>query len=392
MKQLMVGNAIVIGAGSAGLASAQELQASGLKVTVLESAASAGSSWEGRYRSLRLNTVRALSGLPGIPIHRRHGDWVSGKSFAAYLREYAEVHRLEVRTGVQVLNVHRSTNRGWNVETSMGTLLADVVVVATGNAAVPIAPSWSSHFTGLVLHTSSYQAPNDTPGADVLIVGSGNSATEIATELSAHKARVWLSVRTPPLLVKSSTLGLSAHRVSVLAAGLPDRMWDIVSLASHWSLYRDLARFGLTVPSIGSHTKFRATGAAPIAERGFAAAVRSGRIVIVPEATAATGASVTLRDGSTLQPDTLVLATGYKPSYPALLSNLHVLDAKGQPVAWGGPLPGCPGLFVVGSPSLQGDIREHGIEAVRVGEAVRAMTFSASHAVSAEVADDLLTA
>ena len=384
------GNAVVIGAGSAGLASAYELLKSRLTVTVLERGDYAGASWESRYRSLRLNTVRAFSGLPGMSIDRRHGDWLSGKSFASYLRHYANQHHLDLRTGTSVLQVRRAAE-GWVVEADKGTFTADVLVVATGNAAVPIVPSWSRSFTGTVLHTARYQGVEDVAGR-ALVVGSGNSATEIATELSTQGNTVWLSVRTPPLLVKSSTLGLSTHRVSVFAAALPDRIWDAVSRASHWSLYHDLARFGLTLPKLGSHTKFRQTGAAPIAERGFASAVRRGRVIVVPEAVHADGRQVQLSDGRTLQPDTLILATGYRPSFPTLLSELNVLDDKGQPRAWGSPLPGCPGLFIVGRPSLQGDIREHGLEAARVGQAVRAMGLSVSTAVRPEVNDDLLSA
>ena len=391
MNDCMGGNAVVIGAGSAGLASAYQLLKNNFKVTVLERGNSAGASWEGRYRSLRLNTVRAFSGLPGASIDRRHGAWLSGKTFAAYLREYAEQHHLEVHTGTSVLRVHRGAE-GWVVETDKGNLSADVLVVATGNAAVPIVPSWCDNFAGAVLHTAEYQGSEDVAGRCVLVVGSGNSATEIATELSTQVDKVWLSVRTPPLLVKSSTLGLSTHRVSVFAAALPDRIWDAVSRASHWSLYHDLAKFGLTLPELGSHTKFRQTGAAPIAERGFAAAVRSGRITIVPEAVHAAGGNVHLSDGRTLQPDTLILATGYKPSFPSLLSELNVLDERGQPKAWGAPLADCPGLFIVGRPSLQGDIREHGLEAIRVGQAVRAMGLSVSGASHPEVHDDALPA
>ena len=391
MNDLSGGNAVVIGAGSAGLASAHELLKSNLKVTVLERGDSAGASWEKRYRSLRLNTVRAFSGLPGTSIDRRHGAWLSGKTFAAYLRDYAEQHHLVVRTGTSVLRVHREA-KAWIIETDKGRFTADVLVVATGNAAVPIVPSWSGGFTGAVLHTANYQGSEDVAGRCVLVVGSGNSATEVATELSTQVDEVWLSVRTPPLLVKSSTLGLSTHRVSVAAAALPDRIWDAVSRASHWSLYHDLAKFGLTLPELGSHTKFRQTGAAPIAERGFAAAVRSGRIAIVPEAVQAAGRKVQLSDGTTLQPDTLLLATGYKPSFPTLLYELKVLNERGQPNAWGAPLAGCPGLFIVGRPSLQGDIREHGLEAVRVGQAVRAMSFSVSARTRPEVNDDPLPA
>lgn len=73
MKQSMGWHAVVIGAGSAGLASPAELKRSGLAVTVLEAGDRVGGRWAERYRSLRLNTVRALSGLPGLPIDREQG-------------------------------------------------------------------------------------------------------------------------------------------------------------------------------------------------------------------------------------------------------------------------------------------------------------------------------
>ena len=376
--------AVVIGAGSAGLASAAELKRSGLAVTVLEAGDRAGASWAGRYRSLRLNTVRALSGLPGLAIDRGHGPWVPGPAFADYLRDYAQHHGLDVRTGVRALGLSRPANGGWRVQTSSTSLDAEVVVVATGNAGAPRRPPWSEAFSGPKLHACDYAAPADVSPGSVLIVGSGNSATEISTELSTHVKSVWLSVRTPPLMVKSSQMGVATHRISVLGANLPDRLWDLSSLASHRSLYRDLVKHGLGLPEVGSHTKFRASGQAPVAERGFAAAVRSGRVSVVPEVVRAQEREIELSDGARLTPDTLILATGYRPSYPDLLSGHAVLGERGQPLAWGESLHGCPGLFVVGSPSLQGDIREHGREGLRVGRAVRAMA-------SATVEEDALS-
>lgn len=82
--------AIVIGAGSAGLATAALLQKDGLEVEVLEAGTAPGASWSSRYDSLRLNTVRRLSGLPGLGIPRSYGRWVSRDDFAAYLCSYAD--------------------------------------------------------------------------------------------------------------------------------------------------------------------------------------------------------------------------------------------------------------------------------------------------------------
>lgn len=372
MRSGAANRAVVVGAGTAGLANAAALRAAGYEVQVIEVGAQAGASWAGRYRSLRLNTLRSLSGLPGFAIDRRCGDWVSGSDFAEYLVAYAKHFSLDLRTNTRVQAILPDGDGAWRVTTTRGSFPAEIVVVATGNAGDPRIPDWSAGFGGRSLHTANYRSPADVSGGSVLVVGSGNSATEIATELSQTVERVWLSVRTPPLLVKSRQLGLATHRISVVAAGLPDWVWDASSLASHRSLYRDLPKLGLNAPTVGSHSKFRATLAAPVAERGFADAVRAGRITVVPDIARAAGAEIELGDGRTLRPDTLVLASGYRSSFPALLSGLGVLDERGRPIAWAAPLQEARGLFVVGSPSLQGDIREHGREARRVVQAALA--------------------
>jgi cation diffusion facilitator CzcD-associated flavoprotein CzcO len=361
--------AVVIGAGSAGLASAAELRRAGLAVTVLEAGPQVGNRWHQRYSSLRLNTLRALSGLPGLAIPRRHGDWVSGDAFATYLADYARHHTLDVRTETSATAIH-ATGSGWLVETSDRQLPADAVVLATGLADRPCWPDWHG-FTGAMLHSADYREPAAFTGQRVLVVGSGNSATEIATDLVGHAADVWLSVRSAPLLVPTRQLGIATHRLSVIGAGLPDAWWDAASLTNHWLRYRNLAPVGLGLPEQGSHTRFRRDLVPPVAERGFAAAVRAGAILVVPATEDVGPAGVRLAGGRVLDPDVVIAATGYLPGYARLLGDLPVLDPAGLPLAWAGPLPDAPGLFVVGAPSLQGDIREHGREARRVRVAVQ---------------------
>src|SRR4051794_4373444 len=52
---------VVVGAGSAGLATAAALGRRGIPVLVLESGEGIGTSWRGRHEELRLNTLRWLS-------------------------------------------------------------------------------------------------------------------------------------------------------------------------------------------------------------------------------------------------------------------------------------------------------------------------------------------
>lgn len=365
-------HAIVVGAGSAGLAAAAQLRQASLTVTVLEGGSRVGERWNRRYHSLRLNTLRSLSGLPGLSIPRPYGHWVSGANFASYLQQYASHHRLDVRTDTTVTAIHRTAN-GWLVETEHHSLAADVVVVATGHAGQPVWPHWPNRelFPGSVLHAAQYQRPERFAGQRVLVVGSGNSATEIAVDLVGHAASLWLSVRSAPLLVATEQLGISTHRISVWGAWLPDRIWDVASLTSHRLLYQRLERCGLPAPTVGSHSRFRRDGMAPVAERGFARLVHNRQIAVVAGTQDVGADGVRLSDGTRLDVDVVIAATGYRPDYATLLGHLPVLTADGRPRRWAAPLPAAPGLYIVGAPSLQGDIREHGREARRVARAVR---------------------
>ena len=70
----MTGNpdAIIVGAGPAGLACAMTMRAAGLGVTVFEQADSVASTWRRHYDRLHLHTDRNRSGLPGMAMPRSY--------------------------------------------------------------------------------------------------------------------------------------------------------------------------------------------------------------------------------------------------------------------------------------------------------------------------------
>src|SRR4051812_5188553 len=98
---------VVIGAGPAGLAAAGALSHRGIASVVLERSDNVANSWRNHYDRLHLRTVRWLSHLPGYKLPRRFGSWVAKDDLVEYLETYAELHNLDVRTGVEVDRVDR---------------------------------------------------------------------------------------------------------------------------------------------------------------------------------------------------------------------------------------------------------------------------------------------
>src|SRR3954453_5290408 len=156
----MIPGPVVVGAGPAGLAVAATLARRGQSCVVLERAGSVGASWQGRYDSLRLHTVRWLSGLPGAPIPRRYGQWVARDDFVAYLRSYAERFGVRPEFGTEVHRIDRNDST-WTVHTSGGERTAPAVVVATGYSRLPYLPDWPGRagFAGTLLHAADYREP-----------------------------------------------------------------------------------------------------------------------------------------------------------------------------------------------------------------------------------------
>src|SRR3954471_16155133 len=369
----MISGPVVVGAGPAGLAVAATLARQGQECAVLERAESVGASWQGRYDSLRLHTVRWLSGLPGAPIPRQYGRWVARDDFVAYLRDYAERFGVRPEFGVDVRRIDR-TGGTWSVGTSRGEWSAPVVVVATGYSRLPYVPDWPGRagFAGTLLHSSDYREPSPYRGRHVLVVGAGNSASEIAVDLARAGARVDLAVRTPPNIVRRDTLGVPSQLLGVALKRVPERVMNPMTRALRRVSVPDLSPYGLPAPPGDGFTQFLRTRTVPILDHGFVAAVRAGRIRVVAAVESLDGADVRLSDGSRLRPDVVLCATGYRTGLEPILGHLGALDERGLPRVHGPQtLPELPGLYFVGvTIELAGLLREIGLEARAVGRAV----------------------
>jgi len=166
-------DAIIVGAGPAGLACAVTMQAAGLKATVLEKADGVGAVWRRHYDRLHLHTDRNHSGLPGMAMPNAFPTYPSREQMVEYLETYAARFDISPVFNTTVSRVRRDGAR-WSVDTNGSTISAPLVVVATGIADAPYRPSWpgSELYRGAVVHSSDYRNPASYQGKRVLVVNA----------------------------------------------------------------------------------------------------------------------------------------------------------------------------------------------------------------------------
>ncbi|MGW6902994.1 flavin-containing monooxygenase [Streptomyces sp. NPDC054940] len=366
----------VIGGGPGGLSVAYALRAQGIRAVVLEKSDKVGASWRRHYDRLHLHTTRRLSGLPGLPMPRRFGRWVSRDDVVRYLEKYAEYHDLEIVTGVQVSRVEPAPDgSGWLLHATGGReLTGAAVVVATGHNHTPRIPDWPGRdtYTGEFLHAGEYRTPAPYAGRDVLVVGVGNTGAEIAVDLvEGGASRVRLAVRTVPHIVRRSTAGWAAQFTSILVRRLPVGFVDRLARPVAKLSVPDLSDHGLPRPDTGLYSRVKA-GSIPVLDVGLIDAVRKGRIEIVAAVDGFEDGKVALADGTRVSPDAVIAATGYVRALEDLVGHLGALDARGRPVVQGARTPAdAPGLYFTGFTNpISGNLREMAIDAQKIAKSI----------------------
>jgi putative flavoprotein involved in K+ transport len=312
-------DAVVVGAGQAGLTIAWHLKRQGLRFVVLEAGSELGHTWRDRWDSLKLFTPAQYDGLPGMPFPAPADTYPTKDPVADYLQTYVTAFDLPVRLSARVTSLTR-TNDGFQVRTADDTLQTRQVVVATGPFQVAFVPSAAEGLEPSVtqVHGAHYRNPEALPSGPVLVVGGGNSGLQIAEELAATR-QVDLSI---------------GERAPMLPQRLARR-----------DLFWWLTRLGLLRVTADSRLGRRAS------RREFIIGtnkrrLRKAGVRFRPRLVEADGRTVRFADGSALHGvGVVVWATGYRSDY----TWMHIPGAieQGRAVHRRG-LTNIPGLYFLG--------------------------------------------
>jgi putative flavoprotein involved in K+ transport len=310
---------IVVGGGQAGLAIGYFLAQRGRDFTILEAEDEPAAAWRARWDSLKLFTPVRYSSLPGLRFPGEPDSYPTRDDVAAYLTEYTRHFELPIELGSRVRAISRS-NGTYLVELDDRAYQADQVVVATGPFQVPFVPSIATGLDAAVvqLHSTAYRTPGDVPDTRVLVVGGGNTGFQIAEELSASRA-VHLSIGSRQTPLPQRLLGR-------------DLFWYLEATG----LIRKT-----TASRIGRRLEGRDTliGSRPRTLRRRHGVRLHGRAV------AASGQTVSFRDGETLDVGAVIWATGFRTDHSWI--DVPVFDGEGRVVHQRG-VTESPGLYFLG--------------------------------------------
>jgi cation diffusion facilitator CzcD-associated flavoprotein CzcO len=333
---------LIVGAGQAGLSLAARLGQFQTDVLVVEKNSRVGDNWRQRYRSLTLHNEICANHLPYLPFPATWPAFLPKDKVAAWLEFYTEAMDLNVWTSTELVHAWYDRElRRWTAKLTVDgtnrTLCPKHLVLACGAVSgvpyMPVLPGLDG-FRGEVLHSSSFASGAPFHGQDVLVVGTGNSGHDIAQELTVEDARVTMLQRSPTCVVSLIPASSLVYRIynegatediDLITAAVPYEML----VESHRYLARKMAAFdedllrGLHEAGFetdygpdgsGYHLKYLRAGGGYYINVGCSELIAQGRVHLVQQRDVDTFAphGLTLRSGTELAFDAIILATGYQ--------------------------------------------------------------------------------
>jgi cation diffusion facilitator CzcD-associated flavoprotein CzcO len=195
----------IAGAGLAGVGMAIALKEDGREdFVVLERAGDLGGTWrDNSYPGCACDIPSVLYSYTAEQNPEWSQAFASQPEIWAYMHDVARRHELQehFRFNHEITEASWSVDdQRWEIETSGGTLSADVLISAAGALADPSIPDLPGleRFGGRVFHSARWDHDHDLSGRSVAVIGTGASAIQFVPEIQPQVGRLHLFQRTPP--------------------------------------------------------------------------------------------------------------------------------------------------------------------------------------------------
>ncbi|MBS27948.1 MAG: cyclohexanone monooxygenase [Alphaproteobacteria bacterium] len=237
LKQKPVYDAIVVGAGFAGMYMLYRLRERGMRVRVFETGTSVGGTWYwNRYPGARVDTETMFYSYQFSEELQQEWNWPerypAQLDLAAYARHVAD--RFELWPDIQFETRVSAAAWGedqclWTVQTEDGdgaqsSVAARYCIMATGCLSAVNYPKFEglSDFAGETFHTAHWpEAGADFTGKRVAVIGTGSSGVQSIPVMAEQAAHLHVFQRTANYVIPARNRPLEPDEVAEIKANYP---------------------------------------------------------------------------------------------------------------------------------------------------------------------------
>ena len=375
----------IVGGGVGGLAMGARLREAGYDdFVILEKSDDIGGTWHhNNYPGVACDVASYFYSFTFFKNPGWSQMFAPGSEIKRYLSELADHYRLRehIRFGATVTSCHYD-NGVWTISTAEGeTFEANIFIPATGFLHIPILPAIEGRdrFAGEIFHSSAWRPDFDSSGKRVGIIGNGSSSVQIVSNIVDRVDHLTVFQRTAQWVFPAPNDYYSELRQQMLSY-YPELTHRLFQFFMDW--YND--GFGNAVTGDAAAQKrfadacqanldsiadpelrAKLTPDYPVmckrlifSSTYFDALQRSNCALETRSIARIEPSGVRLPDGSLVELDVLVLATGFDTH--AYCRSLNISAAGGQTLnqAWQDGarsfesigLAGFPNLFFIGGP------------------------------------------
>ena len=320
----------LVGAGCSGITTAKRLREFGIDYDHFELSDDVGGNWyyenpngmSSAYQSLHIDTSKTRLQFEDFPVPEDWPDFPHHTQLHQYFRDY--VDHFDLRANIEFeTGVERAVRRPdavpgqpvWDVTLTTGEQRSYTdLVVANGHHWSPRLPDYPGSFDGVLMHSHDYRSPFDPVdmrGRTVIVVGMGNSGLDLASELSARwlTRKLYVSARRGVWVLSKYRNGMPADKM-MAPPDIPREEGLRMARAMIKEQLGRMSDYGLPEPD------HEPLSAHPSVSPDFLTRVGSGDIHMLPAIERLEGRTVHLVDGSNVEADVIVCATGYDICFP----------------------------------------------------------------------------
>jgi cyclohexanone monooxygenase len=226
-------DAVIVGAGFAGLYMLHKLRELGFEARVFEAGSGLGGTWFwNRYPGARCDVESMEYSYQFSEELQQEWEWTERYAGQAEILRYLNhvADRFDLRrdidfdTRVESAHFDEQTDR-WTVETAAGTVSARFCIMATGCLSAPNTPDFkgADSFQGPIYHTGQWPHEGvDFSGQRVGVIGTGSSAVQSIPIIAEQARHLTVFQRTPNYSIPAHNAPIDRELVREVKGRYPE--------------------------------------------------------------------------------------------------------------------------------------------------------------------------